>query len=34
MVNPFNASTVAADALPLATFDRAQRRYGIAVRQP
>ena len=28
------ASTVAADALPLATFDRDQRRYGIAVRQP
>jgi len=28
------ASTLAADALPLATFDRDQRRYGIAVRQP
>ena len=28
------ASTVAADALPLATFDRDQRRYGIAVREP
>ena len=28
------ASTRAADALPLATFDRDQRRYGIAVRQP
>ena len=28
------ASTVAADALPLATFGRDQRRYGIAVRQP
>lgn len=28
------ASTLAADALPLATFDRDQRRYGIAVREP
>jgi predicted nucleic acid-binding protein len=28
------ASTVAADALPLATFDRDQRRYGIAIREP
>lgn len=28
------ASTLAADALPLATFDRDQRRYGIPVRQP
>ena len=28
------ASTLAAGALPLATFDRDQRRYGIAVRQP
>jgi predicted nucleic acid-binding protein len=28
------ASTLAADALPLATFDQDQRRYGIAVRQP
>jgi predicted nucleic acid-binding protein len=28
------ASTSAADALPLATFDRDQRRYGIPVRQP
>ncbi len=28
------ASTLAADALPLATFDRDQRRYGIAVRAP
>ena len=28
------ASSRAADALPLATFDRDQRRYGIAVRQP
>ncbi len=28
------ASTRAADALPLATFDRDQRRYGIEVREP
>ena len=28
------ASTVAADALPLATFDRDQRRYGIATQEP
>lgn len=28
------ASSLAADALPLATFDRDQRRYGIAVREP
>lgn len=28
------ASTVAADALPLATFDRGQRGYGIATREP
>jgi predicted nucleic acid-binding protein len=28
------ASTIAAGALPLATFDRDLRRYGIAVRQP
>jgi predicted nucleic acid-binding protein len=28
------ASTVAADALPLATFDRGQRRYGIATQEP
>ena len=28
------ASTLAAGALPLATFDRDQRRYGIAVREP
>jgi predicted nucleic acid-binding protein len=28
------ASSVAADALPLATFDRDQRRYGVAVRDP
>jgi predicted nucleic acid-binding protein len=28
------ASTLAADALPLATFDRDQRRYGIPVRRP
>jgi predicted nucleic acid-binding protein len=28
------ASTLAADALPLATFDRDQRRYGIAIREP
>lgn len=27
------ASALAADALPLATFDRDQRRYGISVRQ-
>ncbi len=28
------AETVAGDALPLATFDRAQRRYGIPIREP
>lgn len=28
------AASVAADALPLATFDRGQRRYGIATREP
>ena len=28
------ASSIAAEALPLATFDRDQRRYGIAVREP
>lgn len=28
------ASTMAADALPLATFDRDQRRCGIAIREP
>jgi len=28
------ASSIAADALPLATFDRDQRRYGIATREP
>jgi hypothetical protein len=28
------ASTVAADALPLATFDLEQGRYGIAIREP
>jgi predicted nucleic acid-binding protein len=28
------ASTLAADALPVATFDRDQRRYGIAIREP
>jgi predicted nucleic acid-binding protein len=28
------ASSLAADALPLATFDRGQRRYGIATREP
>jgi predicted nucleic acid-binding protein len=28
------ASSLAADALPLATFDRDQRRYGIATREP
>ena len=28
------ASTLAADAVPLATFDRDQRRYGIAIREP
>lgn len=28
------ASTVGADALPLATFDEGQARYGIAVRAP
>jgi predicted nucleic acid-binding protein len=28
------AASLAADALPLATFDRAQRRYGVPVREP
>ncbi len=28
------AASLAADALPLATFDRDQRRYGVAVREP
>lgn len=28
------ASSLAADALPLATFNRDQRRYGIATREP
>lgn len=28
------AASAAADALPLATFDADQRRYGIAIRQP
>ena len=28
------AATIAADALPLATFDREQRRYGIVTREP
>ena len=28
------AATMAGDALPLATFDRDQARYGIAVREP
>ena len=28
------AASIAADALPLATFDREQRRYGIATREP
>jgi len=28
------AASLAADALPLATFDREQARYGIAVREP
>ena len=28
------ASTIAGDALPLATFDRGQARYGIATRAP
>jgi hypothetical protein len=28
------SSALAADALPLATFDREQRRYGIATRDP
>jgi predicted nucleic acid-binding protein len=28
------AAAIAADALPLATFDTEQRRYGIAVREP
>ena len=28
------ASSVAADALPLATFDQDQRRYGIEIRRP
>ncbi len=28
------AASLAADALPLATFDRDQRRYGIAIQEP
>lgn len=28
------AATLAADALPLATFDRGQARYGVAIREP
>ncbi len=28
------AATLAADAAPLATFDRDQQRYGVAVREP
>ena len=28
------AASLAADAIPLATFDRAQARYGITIRQP
>ena len=28
------AASLAADAVPLATFDRGQRRYGIAIREP
>ena len=28
------AASLAADALPLATFDRDQRRYGVAIRAP
>ena len=28
------AALAAADAIPLATFDRDQRRYGVAVREP
>jgi len=28
------AASLAADALPLATFDRDQRRYGVPVREP
>jgi predicted nucleic acid-binding protein len=28
------AASVGADALPLATFDRDQRRYGVAIRDP
>ena len=28
------AASLEADALPLATFDRDQRRYGIAIREP
>lgn len=28
------AATLAANAIPLATFDRDQRRYGIAIREP
>ena len=28
------AATIAADALPLATFDRDQRRYGFATQEP
>ena len=28
------AASLGADALPLATFDRGQNRYGVAVREP
>jgi hypothetical protein len=28
------AASLAGDALPLATFDQGQRRYGIATREP
>jgi predicted nucleic acid-binding protein len=28
------AASLSADALPLATFDRDQRRYGVAIREP
>ena len=28
------AASLAADAVPLATFDRGQRRYGITIREP
>lgn len=28
------AASLAADALPLVTFDRGQRRYGVATREP